>query len=280
MSSAPFLTETRERFLKAILTQLPVDRMRELYVFQPIKHGGMESGVAVIAAYPEEAPAAPSGVGSEESGAAPAAPAVPSGVGGGETGVSLPPEAAVPKAVESPDAATAADTDSAVGSDVAAIEHDTIAAAEADDRADVEPVDAPPTEDLVEVTGEGADATACETPVQGGEDEVVATEPVGDAATGDAASGDVAVAPDSQLPTPDEKYTVYTARYRLVLKGPDRGKWEASVVAEADAPLISIESVVRGVQRRAGDVEGPDHMTADDIRAALRLGPRAAHDVA
>ena len=262
MSSAPFLTETRERFLKAILTQLPVDRMRELYVFQPIKHGGMESGVAVIAAYPEEAPAAPSGV------------------GGGETGVSLPPEAAVPKAVESPDAATAADTDSAVGSDVAAIEHDTIAAAEADDRADVEPVDAPPTEDLVEVTGEGADATECETPVQGGEDEVVATEPVGDAATGDAASGDVAVAPDSQLPTPDEKYTVYTARYRLVLKGPDRGKWEASVVAEADAPLISIESVVRGVQRRAGDVEGPDHMTADDIRAALRLGPRAAHDVA
>lgn len=270
MSSAPFLTETRERFLKAILTQLPVDRMRELYLFQPIKQGGMESGVAVIAAYPEGV----SGVGRGESGA----PAAPSGVGSGKSGAPLAPESETAVATESADAATVLDTDSAAASDAAAIEHDTIAAAEADDRADVEPLDGPPTEELAEVTGEGADANACETPVQGGEDEIAVAEP-----PDDAASGDVTAAPDSPPATPDvagEKYTVYTARYRLVLKGPDRGKWEASVVAEADAPLISIESVVRGVQRRAGDVEGPDHMTADDIRAALRLGPRAAHDVA
>lgn len=49
------------------------------------------------------------------------------------------------------------------------------------------------------------------------------------------------------------RHTVFTARYRLTLKGPDRGKWESDVVAEADAPLITVEMVVRGVQRRAGE---------------------------
>ena len=79
---------------------------------------------------------------------------------------------------------------------------------------------------------------------------------------------------DGRRPTADavaEKYLVYTARYRHTLKGPDRGKWESSIVAEADAPLLSIESVVRGVQRRSGDVDPPDHMSAAELRAALRL---------
>ena len=139
-----FLTETRERFLLAVLQQLPADRVRELYLFQPIRQGGVESGVAVVAAYPD-APAAPPEGGPE-------------------------------------------------------------------------PAEAPS----------------------------------------------------------DDKYTVYTARYRHTIKGPDRGKWEASVVAEADAPLLSIETVVRGVQRRAGDVEPPDHMSGAELRAALRLPPSIA----
>ena len=79
----------------------------------------------------------------------------------------------------------------------------------------------------------------------------------------------------SLLPTPDPRYTVYTARYRHTQKGPDRGKWESSVVAEADAPLLSIETVVRGVQRRSGDVDPPDHMSGDEVRSALRLTPTA-----
>src|SRR6476620_11288355 len=57
-------------------------------------------------------------------------------------------------------------------------------------------------------------------------------------------------------PTPEsERLVIYTGRYRLTLKGPDRGKWETNVVAEADAPLITVEAVVRGVQRRAGDTD-------------------------
>jgi hypothetical protein len=67
----------------------------------------------------------------------------------------------------------------------------------------------------------------------------------------------------------EPKYVVYTARYRLVLKGPDRGKWETNIVAEADAPLVTVDAVVRGVQRRSGDLDDPARLDADDLRAAL-----------
>ena len=63
-----------------------------------------------------------------------------------------------------------------------------------------------------------------------------------------------------------ERFTVYTAHYRHTLKGPDRGKWEASVVPEADAPLVTVDAVVRGVQRRSGDVDAVDRMTGDEAR--------------
>ena len=68
---------------------------------------------------------------------------------------------------------------------------------------------------------------------------------------------------------PVGRYTVYTAKYRLVLKGIDRGKWECTVVAEADAPLVTVEMVVRGVQRRSGDEESPERLSGDDARAYL-----------
>jgi len=63
------------------------------------------------------------------------------------------------------------------------------------------------------------------------------------------------------------RIVVHTALYRLVLKGPDRGKWETSIVAEADAPLVTVDMVVRGVQRRAGDADDPTRMEGDDVRA-------------
>jgi hypothetical protein len=131
------LTETRERFLLAIAGQVPVERIAEIHFFQPIRQGGVESGVAVVAAWPEPTTHAP----------------------------------------------------------------------------------------------------ASEDPGHHEEREV---RPV-----------------------------VYTARYRLTLKGPDRGKWEASVIAEADAPLITVDAVVRGVQRRSGDADGATRMEGDDVRAIL-----------
>lgn len=65
---------------------------------------------------------------------------------------------------------------------------------------------------------------------------------------------------------------VLTARYRHTLKGPDRGKWELEILEQADAPLITIETVVRGVQARLDDQAEPERLGADDLRAALIEG--------
>jgi hypothetical protein len=73
--------------------------------------------------------------------------------------------------------------------------------------------------------------------------------------------------PESPVAAP--RYIVYTARYRLTLKGPERGKWEMSVKEEADAPLLTVDAVVRGVSRRSGDADETVRLTGDEFRAAL-----------
>ncbi len=80
---------------------------------------------------------------------------------------------------------------------------------------------------------------------------------------------------DSERPL---RYTVYTARYRLTQKGPDRGKWETSIVAEADAPLLTVDAVVRGVQRRSGDAEDPERMSGEELRGALGMHSEASQE--
>lgn len=67
----------------------------------------------------------------------------------------------------------------------------------------------------------------------------------------------------------DARVVVHAARYRLTLKGVNRGKWDISVVAEADAPLGTVDAVVRGVQRRAGDVDDATRLSGEEIRARL-----------
>jgi hypothetical protein len=68
---------------------------------------------------------------------------------------------------------------------------------------------------------------------------------------------------------PPSRYTIYTARYRHTLKGIDRGKWEVNVTEEAEAPLLTLDAVVRGVQRRSGDVEEIMRLNGDEFRALL-----------
>ena len=46
------VSETRERFILAIAEQVAADRIAEIHFFNPIKQGGLESGVAVIALTP------------------------------------------------------------------------------------------------------------------------------------------------------------------------------------------------------------------------------------
>jgi hypothetical protein len=65
------------------------------------------------------------------------------------------------------------------------------------------------------------------------------------------------------------RHTIYTAHYRLTIKGPDRGKWEMGVAAEADAPLLALEAVVRGVRHRAGEAADTERLSGDAFRAAV-----------
>jgi hypothetical protein len=107
---------------------------------------------------------------------------------------------------------------------------------------------------------------------------VIAVEPVGaaDAGAADDYDSETPYADEAELSEADtppaatpRRYTVFSARYRHTLKGPDRGKWETSVIEEADAPLVTVDAVVRGVQRRSGDVDEIVRMSGDEVRAAL-----------
>lgn len=50
------MTETQERFLRTILTRVPLDAVVELHLFPPIRRGTLETGVAIIATVPPSAP--------------------------------------------------------------------------------------------------------------------------------------------------------------------------------------------------------------------------------
>ena len=65
------------------------------------------------------------------------------------------------------------------------------------------------------------------------------------------------------------RHTVFTARYRHTIKGIDRGKWEVDVQAEADAPLVTIDAVVKGVIKRSGEPFEPERISAAAFRAIV-----------
>ena len=155
------MNEVRERFLKAILERLPVERIAEIHFFPSIRQGPIETGVAVIGAYPE------------------------------------PHHLAAVAAIES---------------EGAAIESDGLAES---DGVPIEP-----------------DDTAIE-------------------------------------PAHEERHVIHTASYRWTRKGPDRGKWEVDVIAQADAPLPTVDVVVRGVQERSGDAIESQRLTAAELLAIV-----------
>jgi hypothetical protein len=89
-----------------------------------------------------------------------------------------------------------------------------------------------------------------------------------DAVSAEAEPSDDAGAGDESSPAERPfRHVVFSARYRLTLKGPERGRWEAEIVAEADAPLVTVDAVVRGVQRRAGEPADAERLD----RAALAM---------
>ena len=76
---------------------------------------------------------------------------------------------------------------------------------------------------------------------------------------------EVTTAPASE----HSRLSIHTAHFRHTVKGPDRGKWEFTMVHDADAPIETVESVVRGVARRAGEDGEPELLSGDDFHRAI-----------
>jgi hypothetical protein len=113
-------------------------------------------------------------------------------------------------------------------------------------------------ETAAESTTEPTGAPAIEPPLES------ATEPP---VENDAEDGPI----EPSAPPAPQRYTIFSARYRHTLKGPDRGKWEVGVTEEADAPLLTVDAVVRGVQRRSGDADEIVRLSGDEVRGALAV---------
>lgn len=99
---------------------------------------------------------------------------------------------------------------------------------------------------------------------------VIAAMPVGASEAG-------SDAPDAELVEGarlSSRHVVYSARYRWTRKGPERGKWECEVVAEADAPLLTVETVVEGVRKRANEPLDVERVEGDVVRARITEAQR------
>lgn len=279
--------ETRERFLREIAAQVPADRIAELHLFRPLRRGATETGVAVIAVEQDDPDAMSATQPADETDASSddaeaqveaVAPAEVDGPGSVDR--------FVVEASGDDDAATLGDSpyadDAAATSPSTEVELPSPPVAHAD----------APEESAGDAPASGEPAAEPESPRRNLAD--VADIPnVANASASDIAdvphveassASDITDAPVACATAPAEaadvslarpkaarlvRHTVFTARYRLTRKGAERGKWEFEVVADADAPLGTVDMVVRGVQRRAGDDEEPERLTAEGVRAAL-----------
>ena len=226
------VSEVTERFLRAVIATVPVELIEELHLFSPLRQGTVETGIAVLAARVPLALV-------EERAGEPELPFVEEASEAGEVVEALDVEALDVEApdVEAPDV-EAPDVDALdVGAPEAAAPELEVVADAGDDDEDVSVVEQPHVEASADESDE-ANAVS-EVPA------VKAERPV--------------------------RHTVYTARYRYVIKGPERGKWESNIKDEADAPLITVETVVRGVQRRAGEESEIVRYSGAQIARALRI---------
>jgi len=209
------MTETQQRFLRAIAERVPMGQVVELHLFPPIRQGGVETGMAVVAEDPRQ------------------------------------PVVAVFESVESIEANAGLDAPVADAERIFDDVDPAVAEIEAVD------LDVTNTDDIDDSEVEDASPYLDE-----------------DVAKDDIVAEDVAGNGHAHTP-PVSRFIIHTARYRLTLKGVDRGKWEVDVVAEADAPLAAVDAVVRGVQRRSGEGAEPDRLTSDSFLEAL-IAPLAS----
>lgn len=249
------VSEVTERFLRAVIAKVPLDRIEELHLFAPLRQSGVETGIAVVAAR-------------------------------------VPVATPVEVVVEAPhDQELGLDVDASTQDEVLPVAEDAPVHEERLPVVEEAPVheEEPPVAEAAHDVPENDSPYLDDDANDGADDDIdddAAVHAVhegsesADAVVGAAASDvapavaspvDSEVLPVTPPAPPIVRHTVYTARYRLVLKGPERGKWEADVVDEADAPLVTVEMVVRGVQRRAGEETEILRYSDRQIAKALRM---------
>lgn len=234
--------EGRERFFRAIAERIDVDRVEEVHVFPAIRQGGRESGVAVMTIRLEEPESSEQPTGPEESATSD--------------------DAVAPDAPGLPGTPEASDASEHVA--------DSAVAEFEEDPAVSEPETDPALAALVDDLA----------PSESEADSVTSESAVVESFAADELAENFMEAPVPTPVPPPRRFTVLRAHYVLMLKGPERGKWEVGVVEEADAPAATVDEVVRGVHERAGgwggDAEVPERLTGDDFRAALVEEPWTA----
>lgn len=231
--STTSIDQTQQRFLRAVFDRIPLERVVELHLFAPIRQGGVETGLAVLAALQELPEGAP--------------------------GLEVPDEQGL--------------------------------VVESSPQMELQPVDSPSAEDAAHETGDeqaAPDADVDGRLVQSAEsprDDAAAETSDAEIASSEGTLDGVSEEEESSVADTDAeaspavvRHVVYTARYVLVLKGADRGKWEVDVRDEADAPLITVDAVVRGVQRRVGDLAEVERLGPEQLAIAVSDTPWRASE--
>lgn len=287
------MTETQERFLRAVLERVDASRVAEFHLFPPIRRGTVETGVAVLAVLPEAGPAAE--------------PVADEPVAAGT-------EPAVALVVDAP---AQAEADAPVGDEYAdapdlgiPVDGDALAIAAA--LAEPPDLDAPVDGDMLTIAAAEGVAPDVDAPVDGdaltiaaaAEAEVIAAEataPVADdaepvevaaeaeddtsiedAGDADEAHDIAALLDDSPYapapaaepvvaaePVAEPRARIITASYRWTIKGPERGTWTVDVQEQAEAPLSAVEAVLRGVRQRSSEPADPESVPVAMLLALL-----------
>jgi hypothetical protein len=246
------MNESTRRFLSEVTARIGEDRIVEMRLFPAIRQGGIESAIAVLAVEPRPVEHAD-------------ATAVAFGNGEGEAKGVLALQLPAPAA---PDAHRVGDEETT----------DRLTERVADLRVVFE------TENEIEGADLGRASASPDSRRSVAEREVPLASVADFAPPGAGEPEAIALGDILALPSPSgaqpadiasqgrgtrERLEIHTARYLLVFKGPERGKWALDIVHEADAPLETLERVVQGVSRRAGDTAETEVFSGHALRQAL-----------
>lgn len=252
------MTETQERFLRTVLTRVPLDSVVEMHLFPPIRRGTLETGVAVIATLLPPAPLTVVDGATDEA-------AEPS-----SADVVLDTEPAGDVAdVAAAEMAEEGDTETDVMIEASVIGEADVDTDVADEPVhDVEGEASAPAGELDEPLADAmldADAPA----IASDEDR----SPYADESMAASTEAEVIEAgqdePEFTAAPVSPRMRIMTASYRHTIKGVDRGKWSVEVQEEADAPLDAVEAVLRGVRHRSTEPADPEQVSHEALAALV-----------